>query len=193
MNLLLPGLLRALAGILARPGGLPRDLLAEGGRAFWVSPDLKAALNRMLDSETPDLAVAYADAFLVSRDHPVLHLEASVQHTGLLRDPALLHDLDHHYAALGFDPPEGRSPDHLATELEAVAAGLQRLGGADTAELAHLVANLTGLIDLHLLPLLVELQRLARARHLHPTYAAALAAAASCVELVREGIFAFHD
>ncbi len=193
MKLLLPELLRALAAVFARPGFFPRGILVEGGEAIWASPALKSALEQMLACETPDLPVAFTETFLVGWAHPVLHLEASAQRTGLLRDPALLHDLDHHYAAIGFDPPGERSPDHLATELQALALGLQRLRGTEADELDHLVSKLTGLIDLHLRPLLIELQRLSRSRPIHPAYAAALAAAASCVELVREGIFAFTD
>ncbi len=159
--------------------------------AFWISETLKADLQLLLASETPDLAVVYTDHFLVSREHAVLHLEASVHRTGLLRDPALLNDLDHHYEALGFDMPEGLNPDHLATELEALAMGLQRLGDSDQAELPNIVSNLLGLVDLHLLPLLAELNTLAGGRSIHPTYAAALASATASVELVRGGIFAF--
>ncbi len=148
-------------------------------------------LKRLLAAETLDLAVAYTDLFLVSRENPVLHLEASVHRTGLLRDPALLHDLDRHYEAFGFDVPEGLSPDHLATELEALATGLQRLGSADEKELSNIVSNLLSLVDLHLLPLLAELDALAGSRPLHPAYAAALDSASSCVEIARGGIFAF--
>lgn len=191
MSAHLPELLRGLAGIFARPGAFPRATLASAAGAFWVSEPLKADLERLLRSEGPDLAVAYVDHFLVSREQPVLYLEASVHRTGLLRDPALLHDLDHHYEALGFDAPEGLSPDHLATELEALAMGVQRLEGTDDEALAKLVSNLLGLIDLHLLPLLAELNLLAGGRSLHPAYAAALASATSCVELVRGGVFAF--
>jgi len=191
MSLHLPDLLRALAEIFARPGAFPKATMEAATQAFWVSVSLKSDLEHLLASETPDLAVAYADHFLVSREHPVLHLEASVHRTGLLRDPALLHDLDHHYEALGFDAPEGRSPDHLATELEAMAMGLQRLGNATEEELPKIVSNLLGLVDLHLLPLLAELSALAGTRPLHPVYAAALASSTSCVDLVRGGIFAF--
>lgn len=192
MSLHLPGLLRALAEIFAQPGAFPKATLETATDAFWISAPLKASLERLLASETPDLAVIYADHFLVSREHPVLHLEASVHRTGLLRDPALLHDLDHHYEAFGFNVPDGLSPDHLATELEALAMGLQRLGGADEKELAKIVSNMLGLIDLHLLPLLTELDALAGSRPLHLTYAATLASTSSCVELVRDGIFAFN-
>lgn len=191
MSLHLPELLRALAEIFARPGAFPKATLKAATTAFWASGSLKADLEHLLASETPDLEVVYADHFLVSRDSPVLHLEASVHRSGLLRDPALLHDLDHHYEALGFDAPQGLSPDHLAIELAALAMGLQRLGEADEAELPNLVSNLLGLVDLHLLPLLSELTLLARNRPLHPAYAAALASTSSCVELVRGGIFAF--
>ena len=193
MSLHLPDLLRVLAGIFAAPGPLPRADLETAAEAFWISKNLKADLDRLLEAEPCDWPVVYADHFLVSRAHPLLYLEASVHRTGLLQDPALLHDLDHHYEAFGFDVPEGRSPDHLAIELEALAAGLERLGGTNEEELAHLVANLTGLIDLHLLPLLRELTALSRFRTLHPAYAAALAAATSSVDLVRVGIFAFTD
>lgn len=191
MSLHLPELLRALAEIFARPGAFPVATLQAATSAFWISPSLKQDLECLLASETSDLAVAYTDLFIVSREQPVLHLEASVHLTGLLRDPALLRDLDHHYEALGFDVPEGLSPDHLAAELQALAMGLQRLGGANEAQLGKIVSNLLELVDLHLLPLLKELIALAGSRPLHPAYAAALASASSCVELVREGIFAF--
>lgn len=191
MSLHLPELLRALAEIFAHPGAFPKATLQTATDAFWISAPLKQDLECLLASETPDLAVAYADHFLVSREHPVLHLEASVHLTGLLRDPALLHDLDHHYEALGFDIPEGQSPDHLATELQALAMGLQRLGVANEDGMAKLVPNLLGLVDLHLLPLLKDLLALAGSRPLHPAYAAALASTSACVELVRGGIFAF--
>ena len=191
MSLHLPELLRALAEIFARPGAFPSATLAAARNAFWVSEPLKGDLEHLLASETPDLAVAYTDHFLVSREHPVLHLEASVHRTGLLRDPALLHDLDHHYEAFGFEVAAGLGPDHLATELQALAMGLQRLGNATEEELPKIVSNLLGLVDLHLLPLLTELNTLACGRAMHPVYAAALAATSSCVELVRDGIFAF--
>ena len=191
MSLHLPELLRALAEIFARPGAFPKATLKAATEAFWISAPLNADLKCLLASGTPDLSVAYADLFIVSREHPVLHLEASVHLTGLLRDPALLHDLDHHYETLGFDVAEGLSPDHLATELQALAMGLQRLGSANEAELGKIVSNLLGLVDLHLLPLLKELIALAGSRPLHPAYAAALASASTCVELVRDGIFAF--
>ena len=191
MSLHLPELLNALAEVFARPGAFPKAALEAATGSFWVSAPLKAELERLLAVETQDLAVAYVDHFVVSREHPVLHLEASVHRTGLLRDPALLRDLDHHYEAFGFDVPDGLSPDHLATELAALAVGLQRLGGADGRELPNIVSNLLGLVDMHLLPLLTELDTLAESRPLHPAYAAALASALSCVELVRGGIFAF--
>ncbi len=191
MSLHLPELVRALAEIFARPGALPVATLQAATSAFWISPSLKQDLECLLASETSDLAVAYTDLFIVSREQPVLHLEASVHLTGLLRDPALVRDLDHHYEVLGFDVPEGLSPDHLAAELQALAMGLQRLGGANEAQLGKIVSNLLELVDLHLLPLLKELIALAGSRPLHPAYAAALASASSCVELVREGIFAF--
>jgi len=193
MKVHLPDLLRALAAVFARTGALPRETFASARTAFWVSEPLQTALAGLLDAEEEALAVAYADHFIVSRDHPVLHLEASVHRTGLLRDPALLRDLDHHYEAFAFGVPEGLGPDHLATELGALALGLQRLEGTNEEELAHLVANLLGLIDLHLLPLLRELKSLAEARPMHPIYAAALASALATVELVRDGVFAFND
>jgi len=191
MSLHLPELLRGLAEIFARPGAFPKATLEAVTGSFWVSEPLTSNLESLLASETADLAVAYTDLFLVSREYPVLHLEASVHRTGLLRDPALLHDLDHHYEAFGFDVPDGLSPDHLATELEALAMGLQRLGNANEEELPKIVSNLLGLVDLHLLPLLAELNALASLRPIHPAYSAALASASSCVDLVRVGIFAF--
>lgn len=191
MSFHLPELLQALAAVYARPGAFPKAALEAATQAFWISASLKSDLECLLASETPDLAVAYADHFLVSREHPVLHLEASVHRTGLLRDPALLHDLDRHYEVFGFCPPEGLGPDHLATELEALAMGLQRLGNATEDEVPKVVSTLLSLVDLHLLPLLTELDTLAGRRSLHPVYAAALKSTSSCVELVRGGIFAF--
>ncbi len=191
MSFHLPDLLRALAEMFAEPGAFPQASLEAAMDAFWVSAALKSEIQRLLECDHSDLAVAYTDLFLVSRENPVLHLEASVHRTGLLRDPALLHDLDRHYEAFGFEVPEGKSPDHLGTELEALALGLQRLEGADDLSLPNIVSNLLGLVDLHLLPLLEELKMLAKNRPVHPAYAAAIAAASSCVELVRGGILAF--
>lgn len=193
MSLLLPDLLIALAEIFAHPSAFPKATLVAATEAFWVSDSLKAHLNSQLGSETGDLAVAYADHFLMSRAHPLLYLEASVHRMGLLRDPALLHDLDQYYEACGFNVPQGLAPDHLSTELEALAVGLQRLALASGRDLARIVPHLLGLIDLHLLPLLSKLNELARKRPMHSAYATSLEAASSCVELAREGLFACNS
>lgn len=191
MNATIPELLRSLAAVFATAGPFPRTGLEAGAQAFWASPGLKDAILRLLATAGPDWPEVWADHFLVSRDHPVLHLEASVHRTGLLSDPALLQDLDLHYAVLGFEAPGGRGADHLASELEALAAGLDRLRSTDEVWLETLVPHLASLLDLHLRPLLEELARLARHRPCHSAITAALTAASASVDLVRDGIYAF--
>ena len=191
MSVFLPQRLKAVAGVFARPGDFPAETLRSATWAPWVPVDLQAPLDRMVAFEWEDLAVAYADHFLVSQTHPLLHLEASVHRMGLLRDPELLGELELIYAALAFEVPAGRSPDHLATELEALAAGLQRLAAVREGDTGPLLHALRALMDLHLHPLLEELKAKAATRPMHPAYAEALAAASVAEELARSGLQTF--
>ena len=191
MNVFLPELLNAAAAIFVRAGQLPAETLRSAAGATWVPAELKESLDRMLAANREDLAVAYADHFLVSQAHPLLYLEASVHRTGLLRDPELLEELELIYAVLGFTLPEGRSPDHLATELEALAAGLQRLGAIGEEDHGPLFHALNALMDRHLHPLITELKAKAATRPMHPAYAEALATASLAEELARSGLQTF--
>ena len=198
MSLHLPDLLNSLAEIFARPGIPARDLGRADALAPWIPGGLRAALwglraslENLAAMEQEDMSVAYADHFLVSQEHPLLYLEASVHRTGLLRDPGILAELELIYAALGFDVPEGRSPDHLATELEALAVGLQRLGALGNGDSGPLLFALNTLLDQHLSPLLENLNAVAATRPMHPAYAEALATARVAAELARSGLHSF--
>ena len=191
MSVFLPELLNAVAAIFARPGHVPTETLRCALSATWIPEDLKGPLQRLLAANKEDLAVAYSDHFLVSQAHPLLYLEASVHRTGLLRDPELLGELELIYAALAFEVPAGRSPDHLATELEALAAGLQRLGAIGEEDHGPLFHALNALMDRHLHPLITELKAKAATRPMHPAYAEALATASLAEELARSGLQTF--
>lgn len=165
-------LLESLAGTFAGPAPLPRAAFRAARKAGWAGSRLQGALDRLLQAPGLDLTEAYADAFLVNCWHPVLHLEASAHRAGHLCDEAVLGRREAFHAALGFRPSPKRSPDHLATDLEALAFGLRRL--AERGGSPDLEASLRGFLEADLLPDLRVLQALAQDRPLSPAYAAAL-------------------
>lgn len=188
MSFHLPDLLDELAGMVGRPGIFRREPWQAAAQAPWIPKGLRTSLEKLGAMEQEDMSVAYADHFLVSQQHPVLYLEASAHRTGWLRDPGLLAELELIYSALGFQVPEGRSPDHLATELEALAMGFRHFASLGDADPGPILLALNTLLDQHLHPLLESLGAVAAQRPVHPAYAEILAAAKVAEELARSGL-----
>lgn len=166
-------LLSALADLFS-PGGRFRAGAFEVAQAgTWAGPRLQAALNELVAADPLGLEVAYADHFLYSSWHPVLHLEASVQTLGHLCDEDLLARREALHRQMGVAPPSGRCADHLASGLAILASGLMVLardpGDPEQNRVLH------AYVAEHLAPQVHRLQALGQGRPLHPVFAGGLA------------------
>ncbi len=167
-------LLGSLSDLFAPGGGLRLAAFERALASGWAGPELKAALSDLLAADPTDLDVAYADHFLYSSWHPVLHLEASVQTLGHLCDGELLAHREALHRSMGVTPPPGRCADHLASGLAILASGLAIL--AREPDDPERTAALRLYVSQHLVPQVRGLQSLGLGRPLHPVYAAGLTA-----------------
>jgi TorA maturation chaperone TorD len=138
------------------------------------SPELQlaldAAIQKVCESPTEQLDIAYAGLFMHGYDHPTLHLEESVMRCGELRCATVMTDLHEIYLAADLEILAPFEADHL---------------GAMTALLGHLLHRMDeghGLVDQslqeaasrlltdHLKPLLGHVSGQMVQMHAHPYY-----------------------
>ena len=157
----LPGLLEALGELFLVPGSA--QPWASFAGAPWATPALRAALESM--APRADQEVAYAGLFLAGCRRPTIHLEASVQRTGLLLDEAVLGELEALFEAAGVCPDPGAPPDHLGVLLLFLGHLLRR-GGEGAMEAAART-----LLDLQVEPLALRVASQLRQEGVDPFYA----------------------
>ncbi|MBI3130775.1 MAG: molecular chaperone TorD family protein [Acidobacteria bacterium] len=182
----LPELLEALARIFGTPGALPRRAIRTAADSPWPGPKLSAALRRLVEAPAAELPVAYAGHFLYSSWEPVLHLEASVYRDGSLCDEDILQARDRLHRGMGVQPPPGRCPDHLASGLQILAAGLRKL--SPLAPIPDREEALRAFIAQHLLPQVQGLQRVGAQRPLHPVFEGGLEVTEAVLEEILEAL-----
>lgn len=165
-------LLIALAELFEPGGRFRTAAFGEALRGGWAGPPLRGALEALLAADPLEREVAYADHFLFSSWHPVLHLEASVQTLGHLCDEELLARREALHRQMGVRPPEGRCADHLASGFTVLATALGVL--AENPADGDRNQALRTFVNEHLAPQVRQLKALGSGRPLHPVYAAAL-------------------
>ncbi len=173
-------LLVALAELFEPGGRFRQAAFVRAQAGTWAGPRLRAALESLRGADPLDRDVAYADHFLYSSWHPVLHLEASVQTLGHLCDEDLLARRADLHRRMGVLPPPGRCADHLASGFSILATGLGVLatepGDPDRDQAIHTF------VTEHLGPQVRQLQAIGQGRPLHPVYSAALEVAMALLE-----------
>lgn len=149
----LPDLLDALGELFLVPGRFDQDRFEALGMASWAGLGITPALQRLLIEERSRLDVAYTGLFLQGFDRPTLHLEASVQFSGAMADPALLAELAKIASIVGIHPDPSVHPDHLGAILLLQAHLFRELARADGDRPFLLEAAARTLLQRFLLPL----------------------------------------
>lgn len=166
----LPDLLEALGELFLLPGAFDRARFEALGRTSWTGLGITPTLQALLIQDCRDLDVAYAGLFLHGGERATIHLEGSVQRTGLLADPETLQSLQSVYSVAGIRPDPSFQADHLGIQLALLAHLLRSLAEAPRPRARQIECAARVLLEDHLAPLAWRIGADLEHPSVHPVY-----------------------